>query len=424
MNDVLLISVGGSLEPIICSIINNGKNKLIFFASPDTRTSISQELLPELIKRTGKCPDHEFVITQNPESLGECVVALLLEVPASMRRLGIADETWPSSIDFTGGTKVMSASMVWASSKYAQNFSYIGGSSRSKNGVGVVIGGQERFLIQENPWDKVAYFELETAMLLFNRCQFDNAAEMLDGVENKVSSPNEKALFICLKEICLGFHAWDIFDHHGAISKLESSTKNLLQIARNHCAFAPQLAKFAEASRLVVTDKLRNLTSRNLVMSQVYDLLANANRRAQVEKKYEDACARCYSAFEKAAKLVLMENFQIDNSRCKSEQLPESVRSNFVNKYSSTKNPKILQFGLMASFELLREFGDPVAERFFARENVENHLQERNNSILAHGVKPLSQQHFEDIFGDVLAVFEINDQDLPKFPQFDIFNGK
>jgi len=67
---------------------------------------------------------------------------------------------------------------------------------------------------------------------------------------------------------------------------------------------------------------LKCVNPNQLSWTLVWDLLANARRRAELEMKYEDALVRCYSAIEKAAKHELLKSHGIDNSAAAAEQVP------------------------------------------------------------------------------------------------------
>jgi len=59
--------------------------------------------------------------------------------------------------DITGGTKVMSSALTLVMMEHNHSrFAYVGGESRTKNGLGVVESGRETFMRQDNPWEVMA----------------------------------------------------------------------------------------------------------------------------------------------------------------------------------------------------------------------------------------------------------------------------
>src|SRR5690606_2247321 len=81
-------------------------------------------------------------------------------------------------VDFTGGTKCMSAAVSLQASRWPCEFSYIGGAQRTKDGVGIVESGHERVVHQANPWDALGYRAVEEFIVLFDQRAFLAAANV------------------------------------------------------------------------------------------------------------------------------------------------------------------------------------------------------------------------------------------------------
>ena len=148
----------------------------------------------------------------------------------------------------------------------------------------------------------------------------------------------------------------------------------------------------------------------------IHDLLANALRRSELEKKYEDATARTYAAIEKIAKLQLHMKHQLNNAKCRPEQIPDKLRAEYAAKYSDSAG--FLKFGSIASYELLLHLGDIYGQRFAELANVREHMTERNNSILGHGICVIDREKFTLLFDDAMKILKIEISDLPVFPKF------
>lgn len=418
----MLVSVGGSSAPVVKTIELNNPEKIIFFASRDSYKSVSAEILPEIMKITGQLPQHEIIITPDEQDVGKSTFALLSGVSDAMTKLGVNNK-WPVLVDFTGGTKVMSAALVWASSRYPCRFSYIGGSApdaRTKNGLGIVIDGKERRLLIENPWNEIAYFDVQAAATMFNTGQYTNAVSGLKNIVQRVTEPQRLRLLQLLLGLWRGYAEWDRFNHKAAISEFSKSTQPLLDIAPREEALWPGLLNFAEASNQCY-EFLKNIQTKppdKLSWNKIFDLLANAQRRASFENKYEDATARCYAAIEKYAKHALQLRHGIDNSSCKPEQLPETLRAEYMQRYTKETHQPLMQFGLRASFKLLIHLADPIGKRYEEnKEELEKLLTLRNNSILGHGTTPISADNFERLFHVSLQVMAIDKSSLVVFPR-------
>ena len=425
MGKIMLVSVGGSTEPIINSILFHKPDKIIFFVSKGSRNSVTSDsynekfnsttrgIMPAVFREINMFIDHEFVVTENHEDIGESTRILLNEVPKAMQKLGV-DGLWPDIVDYTGGTKTMSAAMVWASSKFPCQFNYVGGKNRTKDGLGIVIDGNESHVTLQNPWNSLAYFEVGDAMKLFNNGQYTNSEHLFSDITNKVTDENAKRVFSVLTNIVGGYAKWDMFDHHGAMSLIGRNIEALKDIAEAQRYYLPHLKTFVHQVELNF-DFLKSIKSRLLSWNMIFDLIANAQRRAKLEFKYEDATARIYSAIEKVAKHQLKQKYGIDNSKCDLQQIPESLQEQFL-KHKDIDGK--IKFGVIDSYKLLIAFGDIYGKRFAELDKIEAHLTERNYSILGHGLQPINQQKYEALFDDLSYILSLEDDDMPLFPTF------
>ncbi len=424
---VLLASVGGTPAPVIFSIRQHNPDKIVFFASSDSRRIINDSILPALFTATGRIPEHEFIITPDEEDVGASTFELLNRMPEALRKLNVKGVIWPNLIDYTGGTKTMSAAVVWASSRYPCRFSYIGSLTsehRNKGGLGIVLDGREKCFLIENPWDKVAFFEARAALHLFNRGQYGNAAALIESIHKRIDEPHVQRVITVLGKAFQGYHEWDMFNHKGAQACLGQVQKPLTDLAQMAVPPIGGFRQFAEAT-LDLFEILKGIKSHELSQNKIWDLLANAWRRAELEGKYEDAAARCYSAIEKAARHVLMKNHGVNPSHATPEKIPDELRAEFIRrhlfKYQDDNGnvSDCLRFGLVDAYRLLYVLGDPLGKRFFARETeILQHLTVRNTSILAHGNSVATKETFETLFDDALHLVDCQRANLTRFPIF------
>ncbi|MFQ5741009.1 MAG: TIGR02710 family CRISPR-associated CARF protein [Acidobacteriota bacterium] len=425
MNHSLLISVGGAASPVLFSIRHHRAERVIFFVSLNSRRLVSSQIMPALLEDPGHLPDHEFVVTPNEQSLGESVFALLQEVPSALHKLGAGESSWPELVDYTAGTKAMSSALVLASSKHPCVVSYIGApdpSSRTKGGLGIVLDGRERLFLQENPWNKVAWLDARTAVNLFNRAQYGNGATLMKEVAGRVDEEPAHRLYAVLSQVFEGFHWWDVFDHKRALHHLRACREPLAYLTQTPQPLFPALKRFAQETREAL-QVLERIAPGQRSWEMVHDLLGNARRRALLEGKFEDATARCYAAIEKGAQHCLLYKYGVDPGHAHPEQIPEPLRQDFVASYQSSEvgdngiRTPTLKFGLKRCLDLLVELEDPIGQRYSAREKrVRSHLEQRNRSILAHGLQPIEAKHFRSLFEDALELLGIRESELPAFP--------
>jgi len=420
----LLISVGGSPEPIIFSIRKLSPGNVIFFASQSTRASIAKTILPALGDEA-KRPAYKIICTDDEQDIEASVFTLMKKVAPALKKLGAPETSWPSLVDCTGGTKVMSSAIVWASSLFPCEIIYVGTNEpRSKSGVGIVKTGREFIIQQKNPWNSVGYLEARSALEAFNRGQYGVAAETLLKLSEKITDVEARRLFDCLANVFRGYYCWDIFNHTDARNVLRKWLDKLQPMADcseadTHQILIPGFKEFVMTAReqLGLLDDIVVPEKRGWFL--VCDLLANARRRGELEMKYEDAVARCYSAIEKIAQTELMNKHGIDTGKVNPMQIPEAIREEYCRKYGNKGS------GLRPSMELLlcieKENGvKSVGHRFSNNAELKKFLDERNHSILAHGVKPMNDKIYRKLLENALSLMNLNESLLISFPEFPI----
>jgi CRISPR-associated protein (TIGR02710 family) len=147
----------------------------------------------------------------------------------------------------------------------------------------------------------------------------------------------------------------------------------------------------------------------------ILDLIANADRRADIEGKYEDGVARLYSCLERGAKFRLQRQYRVCTDDVESDQLPEALRSEIEQKYGDPREGKI-RLPLFAAYRLLDAFGDELGHRFMARqEEILKLLSLRNLSPLGHGENPVGQEGYGRFRVLLVELLRIDEGALPKF---------
>jgi len=423
---VLLISVGGTGAPVIYSLNNQQPDYIIYFTSRDSRRVVRQEVEPALEFRP---VDHDMIVTDDEQNLLASVRILLQQLPRLLANWNLDYSTLQG--DYTGGTKTMSAALVLCLAKKGCPYSYIGGTSRDKDNLGVVIDGKEQMLYRKNPWDELAIEDLHEIRLMFNRCRFRVVEEMSQQTAERVVE--NRAFFVGLQYVAAGFYKWDNFDYKGALSQLKRGLNTLSPFIQGHSdrelkRFVQQLATEQERLEQILRDMLlfkpqpskkdQQLLGGNIDgQAFVVDLLANAVRRAEIEYKYDDAVARLYSVIEKIAKVRLLTVYDLDNSDLDLDKVPEALHQELREHYFSGFVGKI-QIPLGRSYALLKSFDDPLGVAYQESiEDLEKVLGIRNMSLLAHGFEPVTEETYTKLLQIALKFTRIDNSDLPAFPQ-------
>jgi len=434
MKKLLIISVGGTISPIIYSIKHHNPNNIIFFTSLETETQIAEIFRRNELK---DFENFEKIVTPSAEDINLCMGSILNRLPEILSRWGIG--FYEVIVDYTGGTKSMSSALVLATIEYTKCFSYIGGEKRNKDGIGVVINGQERALILKNPWDELAIEEKKKICLLFNSGRYLAAKEVAERTINKVSQ-REKPFFEILKRLINGYYMWDSFKYNAAQNDLSWAKRELkiccTQLHNRHNLFLllnkiednekflKKILSKSEHNGPITTDQTNNGEGAEDIKREehrLYDMLANAKRRAILENRYDDAIVRIYSVLEKKAQLEL-KKYGIEASNINPILLPKSIRNEIETKCFNEKKKKI-EVGLYNGYKILKAKEEEIEEkgvgyRFF--ENFEKLIKPilnlRNSSIIVHGENPLDEKKFNSAWVNCLEFLEIEEKQLPQFP--------
>jgi len=400
----ILISVGGSPQPIIKSLNEQKPEYICFFTSEATKNSTDNDILPNLSFK----PRHwDWVITPNAEGLSECYKEIVTKLPDILKKWNVKESELV--VDYTGGTKTMSVAVTIATLEWSSVYSYVGGVERSKNGVGVVVDGKEKMLYLDNPWNEIALMDQRKACILFNKARYSSASDVFAMIEEKVSE-KYKPFFEALKVMSNGYDLWDRFKHEDARTKLYSCR----DILKTYSLHDKKLEGFA--NRLLQNiDFLDRLKDNEELLN--HDLISNARRRAELESKHDDAVARLYRVMEAIAQFKLKSTYGIDSSNVNENVIPVDVREEVVSRYRDNKDNKI-KLGLYVSYDLLKRLDDPLGKSFFGfyEKEIRGLLDIRNNSILAHGFRSVSQDTYEKLLDVILKFSGIKREDLPEFP--------
>jgi CRISPR-associated protein (TIGR02710 family) len=381
MAKVMIISLGtgkGVESGIAKSIQANNPDKLFFIATEESKSAIER-----IESVSGKTLVYEPpILIDNAEDVEGC-----WKTTAQLVRSLLRDGYCPEEIciDFTSGTKAMSAGCVLAGASFeCGNLSYVGGGKRDTNGR--VISGTERLIILT---PNEFFIDQRRRMIqdFFNLFQYDACIKLISDARTKSMAREVQDELDLLEKLVLAYSFRDKFDHLRAASyfhQLQGKSDPQWQIDTSMSKeivfkIALQQEKFAASKGI------RDKFSEEILA----DLLVNADRRAQ-EGKYDDAVARLYRAVEVVAQMLLARR-NIDTSRIKFEDLPPDWQIEYQESKGS------IQLGQDKGFSLLESMGDDIGKEFRENRTLRNYLNKRNNSIMAHGLEPMTRQIFEEL---------------------------
>jgi CRISPR-associated protein (TIGR02710 family) len=407
----MIVSLGGSPEPLIKTLSEHRPQFVCFLASHASIDLVGQ--VKDAVKAIGiNFHDDHKVLVENINELSHCYQkALVCADWVAQKGVPAEDVT----VDYTGGTKTMTAALVLATVSRGFGFSYVGGSQRTKSGLGVVESGSEKIYAGENPWHLFAVQERQRLAQYFNVYQFAACRTLIQEVVDRLAR-DERRRFETFLTLVEGYEAWDRFNHRRGLRRLDEAAAKLQQLADLKAEGFLSSLTAGLASNLEFLRRLQQETHgfQDLHPLMLSDLLANAKRRTE-EGKFDDAAARLYRLVEMTAQIEVQRLTQAKTENFPPEKIPPSLREEFVRRYRSDRDGQI-KLGLEASYQLLQEKGNEIGQQFFQDRGRFDRLQQaRNRSILAHGVVPIEEERARELVNFASSLVPLRDE--PRFPK-------
>ena len=364
MEHVLVCTVGGSPEPIIAAIDRFAPSIIYFICSKDSKVVVTEDISTEV----SNMPPFETLIVDGEDEPIECYRCALIALKKAQKFCKEAEEP---IVDFSGGTKSMSAGLVLAAVDTGCKLSFATG---VRQDLKQVVSGTEISTVF-NPWDLYAESRMKVLKNFTRKHFYSSCIEEINFLEEKNVDIALRKKLNKIKSLAKGLEAWERFDHDTALKCLKSHGE-----------------EFSEACRaLRLIQGLEGASG----YEKVFDLLDNACRRAS-QGRYDDACARVYRALEMFAQIRLKKEYNLDSSNIRVKKLPIELKEKYKSKRG--KSGKI-QLALRNSYELLSDLNDPVGKLYEeVQDDIRKMLDLRNYSILAHGNKPIKKANYERFF--------------------------
>jgi CRISPR-associated protein (TIGR02710 family) len=390
---VLILTVGGSPAPVVRAIQEHAPDHTYFICT------------------TGKDGSDRVVDGQGPVSDGQsCIAAQTgltterytkIEIPsaevdalgacynAACRAfdlaLGTADRT-EIVVDYTGGSKTMSSALVRAATgRYVASVARLSVVTGPRDKLTTVINGLESVRGQDAGTMRFDE-ERHQALALADDYHYAAAERLARSLLARTLPTAQHTQADALRLCCLGFDAWDRFDHHMARDCLRPVAARLP---------GPVMRDIQALCEAAVTDYLP-ATWGVSSLTAVHDLLFNADRRAS-QGRADDAVARLYRALEMLSQARLKGTFGIETGRIDPALVTEWLAG---NPGRSADDP--LRSGLREDYAILASKGDPLGNLFEAEgKPLLDMLGRRNASILAHGSRPIPTAEYESFAAPV-----------------------
>lgn len=407
---LLIASLGGSPQPVILTASTYRPERIVFFTSHDT-VKLSAEVLASLDYN----PKVEYEITDDPNLLSECYKKCRLCIERAEKARFRPDQIL---VDYTGGTKVMTAALLLSGIGKKFRFNYVGGNQRDKAGVGIVLDGHEKLFSEMSPWVIFAEEERRQVVTLFNNRRFSAVIEVVQSLLQRGLPIEIERYFKLVRQVAMGLLKWDQFDIKKAYDLLSEGIKLLEEHLQLYPTsgldeFFRQL-KALQARLQTILSETKGLTRPHGVL--IDDLLNNARRR-MVDRRNDDAAARIYRALELYGQICFHQTTGCNNDSVEPNLVPEEIRDDFIRRYGDRSNNR-LKLPLQATFTFL-EFKNHAAGHRFKKnmKEIKNIQSNRNDSILAHGLKPIGDDAVQSIFKTIAEFVQFNNMyDFPTLP--------
>ena len=369
---------------------------VVFFASDKSKHTI--DYIEDLFKKDNdefiSGEDYQIVQLEAIDDFNACFE--IFESKVWDFKYSESPNDYQIIMDYTSGTKTMSAAMACCGMFYRTDLISIGGDRSS----GEVSAGTE-LINYQNLYKIYDRLVLVRSRHNFNSYRFRECIEILGYI---VDLSIHKESFLAL---CEGYYAWDIMEFEAAYNYLRQVNPNHIEVVE----IKKILKKNLNALGIIVNSRSENLKNCYILAS----LINNSIRRAE-EYKYDDAIARLYRSFELIAQIRLTKH-GIKSSDVDVSLLNENgVSKEFIEDLEKTREDGKIRIGLIKDFLLLNELNDDLGKIYIENENrIKNLTQKRNNSILAHGLDSQSKQDFDDFLDVVILLARKLDKDMGKF---------
>ncbi|MGB9960009.1 MAG: TIGR02710 family CRISPR-associated CARF protein [Candidatus Bathyarchaeales archaeon] len=382
----LIISVGTgtkqnipamkSLAGAIAHSINHHNPDKVFFV---TSSQSRENTLPTILEKT-KLPQQKYEIIElndpdNIQNIYETVNPHFKRIKTQYDNI---------VVDYTSGTKAMTAALaILATLHEAQELSYITG----KRIGGIVQAGTERIMAIQ-PYFATTEQKIKQAIQFFNKSQYATAISILTQIKKTTHDPTITERIKPLLQLAKAYDQWDKFQHQKAFEILKKIKEAELN---GNKRFLGQM-----------------LNSENPEPYLIADLINNAQRRAQEEQKYDDAVARLYRTTELIAQYKLKRYYNIDPSNTDTQKIPQQL----LSKWNLPPETKTIKLSLEKDYQLLEALGDIIGKTYAQDNKLKNLLSKRNTSILAHGLKPVSKDEYNQLHKIITKYAEETIQNL------------
>ena len=430
--EFLIISVGVSYEPLVLSIKMFAPKRILFLY-----TKLTAETLNKVVKYC----ELEAVQYEKHQVHETDPMDIYREIKQAYLSWGRPEKMY---IDFTGGTKAMSAAAAMAAAMIDVQMVYIGTDQYLPDFRKPYPGSEHLYFI-ENPLTVFGDLEVERAMVLFDKANFSGAREKLETLKETIPDPQlrQQLNFIYLAAVL--YEYWDAPDFSNAWEAAKKLNRELERDCRLHKSYVMMdyreqlqiqeeiLKHLNEVSQLIKEKRsFAVLQNHTCMIPLMFTMYSNACLREQQEK-YDMATLLLYRLLEmieqrrlalyglyvsrmdygnikfKAEEQIALNELEPGKKRDWLKEEVYKIKSNMFRNDVGKYLPD--QVSLLEGFMILSALHDPITSFHSGNQleklkRIRSMVFLRNNSIFAHGLGPVSNNDFLKFKGFVSEIFQ------------------
>lgn len=430
--EYLIMSVGTSYEPIALNICLLQPDKILFLCTEKTEKYMDKVVA--YCSLTASKFQKAIVSETNP-------IDIYHEIKQAYKSWGQPDKLY---IDFTGGTKAMSAAAAMAGAMINVQLVYVGTNDylpdfRKPN------PGSETLYYITNPLEVFGDLEIEKAFTLFEKHNYSGARARLEELKEEVPDPDIRQQMEFAYLLSCVYEAWDALEFNEAYHHIVKLNKQLKRDRYTHgqfllMDFADRLKQqenilepLAAMKGLIEQKKYAYIMSQHQYMTPLMFTMYQNARIREEQEKLDMATLLLYRLLEMieqsrlsnynlyVSKMDYM-NIAIDEKKhpewkeYDSKQMFDHVKRNYFEikkqlfgKTISSYMPE--QISLLDGFVVLLALGDDICMQSNGRhidklKRIRSMVYLRNNSIFAHGLGPVGNVDFQKFKQFVSELFQ------------------
>ena len=429
--EYLILSVGTSYEPLVLSISLFCPKKILFMYTEKVEQTIDKVV--------------DFCAL--PSSAYQKVMVSEVNSLDIYRKIKEVYLRWKTPkriyIDFTGGTKVMSAAAAMVGAVIDLQLIYVGSDNYLIDFRKPSPGSETLYYIN-NPYAVFGDFEIEKAMQLFGQYDYSGAKEKLEELREKVPDPVIRQQLRFSYLLAAAYEHWDALEFTEAYQNMDALVTELRRDVRVNFHFLLMDCIGILKEQLDILDALKEiqklfrsknhmavLRQQEYIVPLMFTMQTNALIR-EAQKKYDSATLLLYRLLEMIEQRRLS-HYDIDVSKAEfssmkydEEKMPmmkgiteakrldiykeeiAEIKKKVFGKCNSTYLPE--QISLLDGYIHLSALRDEImisgkGDYLGKLKRLRSVVYLRNNSIFAHGFSPVSREDYEKFKEFVLLLF-------------------